>query len=122
MDKIQTSLDFSYLEELLTLTKGQSQMVRDCVQRFIHNAEHEIGELKSFQQTHDRATLKAQAHHLISTCCVVGASRMIALCRSLSKQALTSEIASLYQDLNALDKDFHTVKELLTDYVKNLPK
>ncbi len=120
MNKTQTSLDFSYLEELLILTKGQSQIIRDCVQRFIKNADHEISELKIFKQTNDRALLKSQSHHLISTCSVVGAIRMIELSRALSKQALSSELESLHQGLNELDKDFNIVKDLLTDYLKKL--
>lgn len=120
MAETQTSIDFSYLDDLLNMTKGKPNFVRDCVQRFLNNADNEIKELKNFNETNDRALLKAQSHHLISTCSVVGAHRMIELSRSLSKQALNSDVEILKQGLLDLDNDFQIVKDLLNDYLAKL--
>jgi len=114
------SIDFSFLDGMLRLAKGNPKFVTDTVQRFLVNAPKGIREIQQFKLDHDRDVLKKKAHKFISTCSVVGAMRMINVCYKLSSKAKTEDEVVLREWLDQLNEEFDIASEYLNDYLAKI--
>jgi HPt (histidine-containing phosphotransfer) domain-containing protein len=114
------TIDYSYLEGMLKLAKGNPRFVSESVRRFLINAPKTIREIQAFKLDHNRDVLKTKAHKFISACSVVGAMRMINVCYKLSSKAKTEDEVVLRQWLSQLSDEFEMASESLNDYLSKI--
>lgn len=114
------SIDFTFLEGMLRLAKGNPRFVNDHIQRFLVNCPKDLREIHRFKQDHDREALKRKTHKFISSCSVVGAMRMINISYRISTKAKTEDETLLREWLDELSNEFETVSEALNDYISKL--
>lgn len=115
--KTKNPIDFSFLDGMLKLAKGEPTFVTQSVQRFLVNAPKDIREIQHFKLDHDRDALKKKTHKFISTCSVVGAMRMINVCYKLTSKAKTEDEVVLREWLDQLSEEFEIASEHLNDYI-----
>ncbi len=120
MTQEEPSVDFQYLDSMLSIAKGNHQFVIDYIQRFLGKGASDLDCILSFRQQHSRIELKEKTHRLISSCSVVGALRMIVICRDISRGAELQELSILESKLDNLEDEFQTVKQLLGDYLTKI--
>ena len=114
------SIDFSFLDQMLKIARGNPRFVVDSIRRFLDTGLKDILEIKSFSESHDRIFLKTKTHRMISTCSVVGAMRMIDISSDLSTQAETQEIPILEKWIEDLHDEFAVVKKALNEYLEKI--
>ncbi len=120
MESKNPSIDFTFLDGMLRLAKGNPRFVTESIQRFLVQAPKSIRELHRFKLDHNRDVLKQKAHKFISTCSVVGAMRMINVSYKLSSKAKIEEEAILRQWLDQLNDEFEMASEQLNDYLAKI--
>lgn len=123
MDTTKTkspTIDFSYLDGMLRLSKGNPRFVTEHVQRFMVNCPRDLREIMRFKQDHDREALKRKTHKFISSCSVVGAMRMINVSYRISTKAKTEDEAQLREWLDELNAEFTAVSESLNEYLAKI--
>jgi HPt (histidine-containing phosphotransfer) domain-containing protein len=113
-------MDFSFLDEMLRLSKGNPKYVASGIQRFLINGKRDLDELHFFKQDKNRRALLNKAHRFISTCSVVGAMRLIEMCKQLLKDSQDRSDAQISDWLEEMDKEFALVSELLTEYLAKI--
>lgn len=118
--KAKNPIDFSFLDGMLKLGKGDPRFVAQSVQKFLMNAPKDIREIQLFKINHDREVLKKKTHKFISTCSVVGAMRMIHVCYKLTSRAKIEEEVVLREWLDQLNDEFELASEHLNDYLAKI--
>lgn len=120
MDEGTPSIDFTFLDSMLNLSKGEPRFVVQTVQRFLKNSDTSLKDIQEFRKSHDREALKQKTHKFISSCSVVGAMRVIELCKQLSKKSDDKDEATILSWLDTLQSEVESAKQILKTYLSKI--
>lgn len=120
MDEQKPSIDFTFLDSMLRVSKGNPKFVTVSVGRFLKSVDQYNSEIQEFRQTEDREALKQKSHKFISSCSVVGAMHIIDICHLLSRKSDDQDKKAIEVWLDDLNTEIAKVTEILNDYLSKL--
>lgn len=103
-------LDYDTLDTLRQVMEDDFGLLIDT---FIQDSNDRILALRDAISDTDPDPIRRAAHSFKGSSSNVGAIRLMALCSSLEKKAVSNKLEQLEQDLEAIEQEFAQVQELL---------
>lgn len=103
-------LDYDTLDTLRQVMEDDFGLLIDT---FIQDSNDRIQALRDVISGTDPDPIRRAAHSFKGSSSNVGAIRLMALCSSLEKKAVSNKLEQLEQDLEAIEQEFAQVQELL---------
>lgn len=117
-EQAETTIDFSVLEELVTMLGNDMEFASGLIKDFLEDGEELLGTIKTANDTGDTTELERAAHTLKSSSATFGAIEASKLCKDIEEHGNQGRITDeTVKKIRELDSMFSQVSRELEDYV-----